>query len=165
MNVATRSREMGIAMANSIDSGSGGVDEIRYRSYLNQLERDQDAQIKDKEDTHREHLAKVVTTNDDQMQNLRKDYDVKISDEADALERKLSLIRERNGILSNQERENGEREADKVHNQYASKIEQEKKIGDDQISRLQAYYKRASDELHKNFEKEREKTMTPKGRA
>ena len=154
-------------MASST-SGAGNnnnVDEIRYRSYLNQLERDQEAQIKDKEDTHREHLAKIISTNDDQTQGLRKDYDVKISDEAEALERKLSLIRERNTILSTQERENGEREADKVHNQYVSKIDQEKKVGDEQISRLQAYYKRASDELHKNFEKEREKTVTPKGRA
>ena len=152
-------------MASSMNGAGNNVDEIRYKSYLTQMERDQESQIKEKEDAHRERLSNLVVTNEDQTKNLRKDYDVKISEEAEALDRKLSLIRDRNQILANQERENGEREADKVHNQYAQKIEQEKKVGDEQIGRLQGYYKKASDELHHQFEKERAKAINEKGRA
>jgi hypothetical protein len=160
--VATEER---FGMASSVNGPGNNTDEIRYKSYLTQLEREQDAQIKDKEDTHREHLSNIITTHEDDTKLLRKDYDVKISDEAEALDRKLSMIRERNQIISNQERENGEREADKVHNQYASKIETEKKTGDEQIARLQGYYKKASDELHHQYEKDRAKAALERGKA
>jgi hypothetical protein len=152
-------------MASSTNGPGNNVDEIRYRNYLTQLERDQDAQVKEKQDAHRDHLANIITTSTDQSQTLRKDYDVKISDEAEMLEHKLSLIRDRNDILSKQERENGEREADKVHNQYSQKIDQQKQVGDEQIARLQGYYKKASEELHLQFEKERSRHASEKGKA
>ena len=152
-------------MASSMNGAGNNVDEIRYRSYLNQMERDQDSQIKEKEDSHREKLSNIILNHEDESKMLHKDYDVKISEEAETLERKLGMIRDRNQIISNQERENGEREADKVHNQYAQKIEQEKKVGDEQIARLQGYYKKASDEMHTQFEKERARNVAAKGRA
>ena len=80
------------------------------------------------------------------------------------LDRKLAMIRDRNQVITTQERENGDREADKIHAQYAQKIDQEKKVGDEQIARLQNYYKKASEELHHQFEKERAKIATEKGR-
>ena len=44
--------------------GAGGSgnnsDEIRYRSYLTQLERQQDADIKDKEVQHKDRVTKVI---------------------------------------------------------------------------------------------------------
>ncbi len=131
--------------------GAGGSgnnsDEIRYRSYLTQLERQQDADIKDKEVQHKDRVTKVIGSQTEQEQQLHKDYDVKISAEAENLDRRLGLIRERNSILISQERDLGQHEADKVKMQYQQKIEQEKHIGDEQLGRLQQYYKRAAEEL------------------
>ena len=45
------------------------------------------------------------------------------------------------------------------------KIEQEQKVGDEQISRLQSYYKKASEELHHQYEKDRARTVGTKGKA
>ncbi len=147
-------------------NGTGNnVDEIRYRSYLNQMERDQDSQIKEKEEIHQERLASLIASNDQTHQNLRKDYDVKISAEAEMLEQKLAQIRERNQEIVDQEKESGVHEADKVHNQYVAKIELEKKVGDDQIAKLQNYYKGASEKLHHQFEKDRERVESQKGKA
>ncbi len=150
-------------MANSMKGAGNNVDEIRYKNYLLQMERDQDSNLKDKELEHRERLTHLITSHDEQTQTLKKDYDVKISSEAEALDQKLAMVRERNQALVNQEHENGEAAASKVHQQYAQKIESEKKVGDEQISRLQSYYKRASNELHKQYEKDRVRT-TQKGK-
>ena len=99
-----------------------GSDEIRYQSYLNQMEREQDATIQDKKDEHKEQLTHIINNNEQQKEQVRKDYDVKISGEAESLERKLNLIRDRNTLLVNQERESGEREADKTRANYQMKI-------------------------------------------
>ena len=150
-------------MASSMKGAGNNVDEIRYKNYLLQMERDQDATVKDKENLHRDRLSQLITNHDEQTQSLKKDYDVKISSEAEALDQKLAMVRERNQVLVNQEHENGEMEASKVHQQYSQKIEPEKKVGDEQISRLQSYYKKASDELHHQYEKDRVRT-TQKGK-
>ena len=86
-------------MASSMNGAGNGVDEIRYRAYLTQLERDQEATVKDKEDGHRDRLAGMVQNQDQQLQQMRKDYDVRISQEAESLDRKLALVRERNQTL------------------------------------------------------------------
>ena len=152
-------------MASSTNGTGNNVDEIRYRSYLSQMEREQDSKIKEKEDTHRERLANLITNHDEQTKLLHKDYDVKISEEAEILDHKLSQIRERNQNLMTEERESGEHESEKVHNQYAQKIDQEKKNGDEQIVRLQAYYKKASEDLRHQFDKERAKNSVQRGKS
>lgn len=143
-------------------NGAGGsgnnADQIRYQSYLAQMERQQDADIKDKEDTHRERLVRLNDIQESQSQGLKKDYDVKISQEAETLEKKLNMVRDRNSVLVQQEQEQGERAADKMRSSYQQKIEQEKRVGDEQIARLQQYYKKATDDLHRQYEKERMKT-------
>ncbi len=149
-------------MASSTSGAGNNVDEIRYRNYLTQMEREHDATIKDKEDDHKSQLQNVISQKEEQKAQIKKDYEVKISDEAEALEKRLNLIRERNQILSTQERELGEREADKVHHQYAQRIDQEKRTGDEQINRLQEYYKKASEDLHKQYNREKSK-MAMKG--
>ncbi len=141
-------------------SNTTNTDQIRYQSYLTQMERQQEADIRDKEDIHKERLSRLVDTQAHQSEGLKKDYDVKISQEAETLEKKLNMIRDRNSVIVKQEQEQGEREADKVRSQYQQKIEQEKKTGDEQIARLQQYYKRATDELHRQYEKERLKVNT-----
>ena len=143
-------------MASST-SGMSGADETRYRSYITQLERQQDADIKDKETEHQHKVALLTTTNAEQENNLRKDYDVRISTEAEQLEKKLTEVREHNKAIVAHEKEVGEEEATKTHQQYAQKIEQEKKIGDDQIAKMQAFYRKANDDLHQQFERDRAK--------
>jgi len=140
-------------MASST-GGAGSADEIRYRSYLTQLERQQDADVKDREDQHRDRVAKLVSANETQTSQMRKDYDVKISDEAEALEHKLGLIRDRNKILIDQERDRGDKEAEKIRTQYQQKIDDEKKVGDEQLNRLQSYYRKAAQELDRQYRKE-----------
>jgi hypothetical protein len=136
-------------MASSMNGAGGSSDSVRYSNYLSQLERQQDADIRDKEDLHKEKVTRMVDDHQSQESQIKKDYQVKISDEAEAMERKLSLTRERNNILISQEREKGEKEADRIRAQYQQKIEQEKKTGDLHLSRLQEYYKKAGEELQK----------------
>ena len=152
-------------MASATNGPGNNVDQIRYQSYIGQMERDQDAKIKETEDSHRERLSNLLVNHDDQTQHLRKDYEVKISEEAENLERKLALIRERNEGLTTQEKEAGEKESEKIHLQYTQKIDQQKAVGDEQIAKLQNYYKKASEELHHNFEKERMRVASQKGKT
>jgi hypothetical protein len=140
-------------MASSMNGAGGSSDSQRYTSYLNQLERQQDADLRDREVNHREKVSRMVDENETQQSRMKKDYEVKISEEAETLERKMSLTRERNNILISQERERGEKEADRVRTQYQQKIEQEKRIGDEQLSRLQEYYKKASGELERQHQR------------
>ncbi len=143
-------------MANSMN-GSSGTDAGRYQSYLSQMERQFETDVRDKEETHRDKVTRLINHQTGQQEQMRKDYDVRISDEAENLEKKLGLIRERNQILVNEERERGEREADKIRAQYQQKIDAEKVKGDEQLSRLQSYYKKASDDLNRAFEREKVK--------
>ncbi len=140
-------------MANAAN-GAGNSDANRYKNYLAQLERQQDAELRDKEDGHKEKLTRLISGHTTQESQIKKDYSVQISDEAEALENKLKLTRERNGILISQEREKGEKEADRIRTQYQQKIESEKKTGDEQLSRMQEYYKRAAEEQHRQFTKD-----------
>jgi hypothetical protein len=151
-------------MANSM-SGAGGSDSKRYSNYMAQLERQQDAEIQDREALHKDKVSRMVESQEHTQKRIKKDYDVRISDEAETLERKLSLIRERNDILISQERERGEKEADRVRTQYQQKIEQEKKSGDLQLARLQEYYKKATDELGRQFEKSAVRESQKGGRS
>jgi hypothetical protein len=147
-------------MASSMNGAGGSgnnTDEIRYRSYLTQMERQQDAEIKEKDENHKDQVARIVSGHDNQQKNLRTDYNVKISEEADAMEKKLETIRQRNLAITTQEKESGEAEAEKIHHQYAAKIEQEKKTGDEQIAKLQSHYKKSSEDLAKQHQRAREK--------
>ena len=150
-------------MASSTSGAGGNADSIRYQSYLSQLERQQDAELRDQTDQHKEKLTRIVGSNDTQESQIQKDYSVKISDEAETLEHKLSLTRERNNILISQERDKGEKEADRIRSQYQQKIETEKKVGDEQLSRMQDYYKKSAEELHRQYTKEQVRE-TQKGR-
>ncbi len=150
-------RFQGGPMGNSVNGPGNNVDEIRYRSYLTQLERDQEATLREKEDAHRETLGKVLEAQKNQLEEIRRDFDVRISSEAETLERKLGQARDQNQTLIQQEHLAGEQTTAKIHQQYAQRIEQEKRTGEEQIRNLQAYYKKASDELHHQYEKENQK--------
>jgi hypothetical protein len=149
-------------MASST-SGAGNSDAIRYQNYLAQMERQQDAEIRDTEDQHKEKLTHLVGSHETQESEIKKDYNVQISGEAEALGHKLALTRERNDILISQERDKGEKEADRIRSQYQQKIESEKKVGDEQLSRMQDYYKKSAEELHRQYTKEQVRE-TQKGR-
>ena len=120
-------------MASAMNGAGNNSEATRYKNYLSQLERQQDA-----------------------------DYNVQISNEAETLERKLALTRERNNILISQERERGEKESDRIRTQYQQKMENEKKVGDEQLARLQDYYKKAAEEQARQFNKEQVR-QTQKG--
>ena len=149
-------------MASST-SGTGSADTTRYQSYLNQLEREQDAEVHEKEDDHKEKLTRLVDTNTSQEAQIHKDYNVKISDEAETMQNKLNLTRERNDIIIAQERERGEKESDRIRSQYQQKIEMERKTGDEQLSRMQEYYKKSAEEIHRQYAKA-EARETQKGK-
>ncbi len=141
-------------MASATNGAGSNSDATRYKNYLSQLERQQDADIRDQEDQHKEKITKLVSNHDNQESQIHKDYSVQISEEAETLEHKLALTRERNNILISQEREKGEKEADRIRTQYQQKIEGEKKTGDEQLSRMQDYYKKAAEEQHRQFSKD-----------
>lgn len=149
-------------MASAANGAGGNSDSIRYKNYLSQLERQQDAEIRDHEDQHKEKVTRMVDSHENQESKMRKDYQVQISEEAEAMERKLALTRERNDILISKERSKGEKEADRIRTQYQQKIENERKIGDEQLARMQEYYKKAAEEQHRQFTKDQNR-QTQKG--
>lgn len=138
-----------MASSTSGANSGGNADATRYMNYLAQLERQQDAEVRDHEDQHKEKVTRLVDTHQHQESQLRNDYNVKISDEAETMEKKLALTRERNNILIFQERERGEKESDRIRTQYQQKIENEKRVGDEQLARMQEYYKKAAEELQR----------------
>jgi hypothetical protein len=148
-------------MASSMKGAGGSADSQRYSNYLTQLEKQQEADLREQEASHKEKITRLVDDHQAREGQIKKDYQVQISDEAETLERKLTLMRERNDILITQERERGDKEADRVRSQYQQKIDQEKRIGDEQLGRLQEYYKKAADELnrqhHRNQTREGQK--------
>ena len=149
-------------MASAMNGAGNNSEATRYKNYLSQLERQQDAELRDEEDQHKEKITHLVGSHDDQESKIRKDYNVQISNEAETLERKLALTRERNNILISQERERGEKESDRIRTQYQQKMENEKKVGDEQLARLQDYYKKAAEEQARQFNKEQVR-QTQKG--
>jgi len=151
-------------MASSTNGATGSnSDATRYQNYLSQLERQQDATIQDVQEQHKDKLSHLVDGNNRQQTQMEKDYDIQISNEAESLGKKLALTREKNELAIAQERERGEKEAEQIKAQYQQKIEIEKKTGDEQLTKLQNYYKKAADELHRQFTKEQTRE-TQKGK-
>ena len=151
-------------MANSTSGAGNNTDAIRYQNYLSQMERQQDAELRDVEEDHKEKLTHLVDGHGTQENQIQKDYHIQISDEAETMEKKLALTRERNNILISQERDRGEKESDRIRTQYQQKIESEKKVGDEQLARMQDYYKKSAEELHRQYTKEQARE-TQKGRT
>src|SRR4051812_1352519 len=112
MNADRKGEEMSSEITSSLNSTI--ADEVRLKNYRSQIEQKNDIELRDLEARHAEDLQKVLETSNREAERLRRDYDVKISQEAEMLEEKLHQIRIKNEIQINAEKESGENEVSKL---------------------------------------------------
>src|SRR4051794_12187278 len=93
---------------------ASAADEMRMRNYRAQTERRNDAELREIDTKHQEELGRVLGYQAEQMEQLRHSYDVKISEEAESQEQKLSEIRHSNGERLEVEKRAADEEYGKV---------------------------------------------------
>jgi hypothetical protein len=140
-------------MSNVSASRAISADEMRMTNYRNLLEQKNDLQIKDIEDRHTQDVERITVSEADQMQNLRQAYNVKFSEEAEALEDKLAEVRNGNLERVAAEKRVGDAEVNKLKDANQQRIEEYKKISEMQIEQLHKNFKTTSDALHEQAKK------------
>ena len=114
---------------------TSNADEIRMRNYRQQLERQNEIDIKDIDAKHVEQMQHLAEDHQIKSQSLKNGFDVRISEEAEALDDELQRVRR-----SNEER-----------------IITEKQAGDDELGRIRTANTDRLNEFKKNSEFQLEK--------
>jgi hypothetical protein len=129
------------------------TEELRLRNSLAQMQQRYDFEVRDKERTHADDVQRLVDNETKQLDDLRKDYEVKISQEAESLEQKLHEIRLNHDEQIATEQRAGEKELEKVKLSNQKKIEEYKKNGDAQIEALRKQLQASAETLHAQAKK------------
>src|SRR5437773_1724517 len=88
---------MGSDYSTSLKSST--TEELRLRNYKDQLQQKNELELREMQARHDEELQRRIENHTAQTDELRRDYDVQISDEAEQLEERLHQTR-----MSNEER-------------------------------------------------------------
>ena len=77
----------------NVSSMRDSSDEMRLQNYRERLKQQNELEIREMEANHAADLERLSTTEMNQIENLRHDYEVRVSQEAETLDEKLTEIR------------------------------------------------------------------------
>jgi hypothetical protein len=106
------------------------TEELRLQNYKTQLQNRNEAEVRDIQAKHADEVQHMLLQEGEQIQEVKRAYEVQISQEAEELEDRLHNFR-----LSAEE-----------------KIENEKRTGEDELHKVQADYKHRIDEYRRSSE-------------
>jgi hypothetical protein len=141
---------------------SSTTEELRLRNYRASLQQKSDIENRELQARNVEEVQHLMDTHTVQMDELKRAYDVQISQEAEGLEEKLQKVRISGEDRVNLEKQVQEAELAKVKTSSQLKIEEYKKNSEVQIDKLRKDTQATTDLLHdkakKATRKEREGT-------
>ena len=132
------------------------------RNYRNQLEHQNEIELKDIENRYASELQKLHQTKILELDQLTKAYDVKISEEAEIMEDRLSTVHAESDKRITTEKQIGEDELKKVKLSNRQRVEDYKKYGELQLESLKKQIQADQAAMHdravKAAKKEREQS-------
>ncbi len=112
--------------------GASTTEDLRLRNYRASIQQKNDIELREIQNRHDDDIQRVTDTQAQQMGDLKRAYEVQISQEAEHLEEKLHQAR-----LTTEQR-----------------VEAEKKAAESQLSKLKAVHQQRIEDYKKNAEEE-----------
>src|SRR5438105_2839235 len=97
------------------------TEDLRLRNYRTELNRRNEAEIREMDARHGENVAKLQESELAQLEQLKHAYEIQFSQEAEALEEKLRDLRAENDKRVDGEKKQGENELVKTRSMYQAK--------------------------------------------
>lgn len=132
----------------------GGSDELKMAQYRAQLERDNEAAIRDIKSKSAEEIQRTIDEKELMLGSMRNAYDLRISREAEVLEEELRKMRETQMERIETERKNAELEVEKIRMNNEQKIAHYKKNSESQIEEVRKEVERSTANLNDKYKKE-----------
>ena len=129
------------------------VEELKLKNTTAQLERRYDRKLREMEDQHMHDVRNVQESNEDQLRALRRAYEVRISQDAEALEEKLHAVRLSNQNQVTEAERTGTAELNQIKQANAMRLQAYKKNADDQLAKTQTEHQLASLKMHEQTAK------------
>ncbi len=146
-----------------VDVKSANTDELRYRNYLAQLHQRGDMEVRELQSAHGEEVQHLLETEKAQMDDLHRDFDVRISQEAEKLDEHLQNIRMQNEERVGEQKRAADQELNQVRATSQQRIDEYKKNADAQLDSLRKQYLAASEAMHERYRKSAHKEKEVNG--
>lgn len=139
------------------------ANEMRMKNYREQLQRRFDSDIHEMEASHQDDVVRILDHNIQQLDTLRNAYEVRISEEAEALEEKLHQVHSKAEARVDAEKRAGDEELARVKLTSQKRIEEYKKRSDEQVETLQKQLQASTSQLHEQAKKSARKEKESSG--
>ena len=141
------------------------TEELRLRNYKASLQQKSEIDLREMQARQSDETQRITENHQMQMDDLKRAYDVQISQEAEALEEHLHKFREVGHERIENEKHSLDTEFDKVKTASQQKIDEYKKNSEAQLDKLRRETQASSDLIHDRGKKalaaKREKEGTP----
>jgi hypothetical protein len=135
-------------------------DELRMRNYRAQLQAQDDLEVRELQNRHNDEIQRLTEQNKAQTDQMRHDYEVRISQEGEALDERLQKVRLENDQQVAAENQKGQEELNQARTSNQQRVDEYKKNSDAKIEQMRKQYQLAAENLHdkakKNERRERE---------
>jgi hypothetical protein len=132
---------------------STAAEEIRLRNHRAQLEQRNEMALREIEQSHAEDVRRTIENQAFQMDNLRRAYDVQISEEAEALEERLHRVRLNADERVAAEKKAGEAELEKLKSAHKQRLDEYRKNSEQQLEALRKQLQTSAETLHEKARK------------
>ncbi|MCM0606743.1 MAG: hypothetical protein KA715_11705 [Xanthomonadaceae bacterium] len=132
----------------------GGSEEMQMAQYRAQLERENDAALREIKSKSAEEIQRTIDEKELMLGSMRNAYDLKISREAEILEEELTKMRQSQMNRIDLERKNAEAEVDKIKMNNEQRIAHYRKNSEIQIDEVRKETERSTNNLNDKYKKE-----------
>lgn len=140
-------------MPPEIKAPPAGSDEYRLRNYRAQLASNNEAEIREMQAQHAEEVSRIQGTYKEAHELLGHDYDVQISQEAEALDEQLQKVHLSSQSRLEEEKHSADQELTKTKRANQQRIEEYKKESELKLDSLRKQFQASAEYLHEKARK------------
>jgi hypothetical protein len=128
-------------------------EELRLKNYRTLLEQKNELELREIEAKHNDDVQRRMESGTAQIENLRRDFDVRFSQEAENLEERLRQTRSENELKIQQEKRQEEEELSRLKSLHQQRVEEYQKNSATQLDELHKQLQTTSQSLHDQAKK------------
>jgi hypothetical protein len=136
-------------------------EELRMKNYQTQLERKNDAEVRDLQSRHAEDVRKELEAEENQLTEMRRAFEVQISKEAESLADRLEQVRGENERTVTDEKLNHQREMTRLKESHKAQLDEYRKQAEDSIERTRKESQATSETIRKQARKTERREGVP----
>jgi hypothetical protein len=144
-------------MSDPVTQSRVASEELRLRNNQTQHQSQNELETREVQARHGDELQRLIENQTDRAQDLRKAYDVSISQEAENLEQRLHDTRLSNDQRVADEKRNEDNELNKLKTAHQQKVEEYKKSSESQLENLRKQLQAQTEQLHELARKSAQK--------